>query len=60
MINMYALDGPPRVTHVWGFDGLAQRASLRTAAYSAGVWPPKGGPENIIEATSVIALLESE
>jgi hypothetical protein len=36
MINMYALDGPPRITHVWGFDSLPQRASLRTAGYSAG------------------------
>ncbi len=60
MINMYALDGPPRITHVWGFDSLAQRASLRTAAYSAGIWPPKGGPENILEAISVIALPESQ
>jgi hypothetical protein len=60
MINMYALDGPPRITHVWGFDSLAQRASLRTAAYSAGIWPPKGGPENILEAISIIALPESE
>ena len=60
MINMYALDGPPRITHVWGFDSLAQRASLRTAAYSAGLWPPKGGPENILEAISIIALPERE
>ena len=60
IINMYALDGPPRITHVWGFDSLAQRASLRTAAYSAGIWPPKGGPENILEAISIIALPESE
>ncbi len=60
MINMYALDGPPRITHVWGFDSLAQRTALRAAAYSAGIWPPKGGPENILEAMSVIALPESE
>ncbi|GLK67473.1 NIPSNAP family protein [Hansschlegelia plantiphila] len=60
MINMYALDGPPRITHIWGFDSLAQRGALRTAAYSAGIWPPKGGPENILEAMSVIALPESE
>lgn len=60
MINMYALDGPPRITHIWEFDSLAQRASLRTAAYSAGIWPPKGGPDNILEASSVIALPESE
>jgi hypothetical protein len=60
MINMYALDGAPRITHIWGFDSLAQRASLRSAAYSAGLWPPKGGPENILEAISIIALPESE
>jgi hypothetical protein len=58
VINMYALDGPPRITHIWGFETLAQRASLRAAAYSAGIWPPEGGPENIIEATSTIALPE--
>jgi NIPSNAP len=56
VINMYALDGPPRITHIWGFETLAQRASLRAAAYSAGIWPPKGGPENMIEATSTVAL----
>ncbi|MGA7808572.1 NIPSNAP family protein [Bradyrhizobium sp.] len=59
VINMYALDGPPRITHVWEFENLAQRQSLRTAAYAAGIWPPKGGPENILEAVSVIALPES-
>jgi NIPSNAP len=58
VINMYALDGAPRITHIWGFDSLAQRAALRAAAYSSGVWPPKGGPENILEAASVIALPE--
>ncbi|WP_370677329.1 NIPSNAP family protein [Pleomorphomonas sp. PLEO] len=60
LINMYALDGPPRITHIWGFDSLAQRAALRAAAYSAGLWPPKGGPDNILEATSTIALPEGE
>lgn len=60
MINMYALDGPPRITHIWGFESLAQRASLRSAAFSAGVWPPKGGPENVLEAVSVIAMPEGE
>ena len=60
MINMYALDGPPRITHIWGFESLAQRASLRSAAFSAGVWPPKGGPENVLEAVSVIAMPEGK
>jgi NIPSNAP len=60
VINMYALDGPPRITHIWGFESLAQRASLRSAAFSAGVWPPKGGPENVLEAVSIIATPEEE
>jgi hypothetical protein len=60
MINMYALDGPPRITHIWGFESLAQRASLRSNAFSAGVWPPKGGPDNVLEAISVIAMPEGE
>ena len=56
VINMYALDGPPRITHIWGFASLEQRAMLRANAYGASVWPPYGGPEHIIEATSTIAL----
>lgn len=56
VINMYALDGAPRITHIWGFKDLAERTTLRTLAYGAGVWPPQGGPEQIIEATSTIAL----
>jgi hypothetical protein len=59
VINMYALDGPPRITHVWGFASLEERAALRAAAYGAGIWPPKGGPENIREATSTIAIPEA-
>jgi hypothetical protein len=57
--NMYALAGPPRITHIWGFESLEQRAALRAAAYSAGVWPPQGGPDNILEATSSIAIPEA-
>ncbi len=56
VVNMYALDGVPRITHLWGFTSLEERATLRERAYGAGVWPPKGGPEQIVEATSTIAL----
>ena len=59
VINMYALDGPPRITHIWGFTDLGQRSALRAAAYSSGVWPPRGGPDQILEATSSIALPEA-
>ncbi|HEX3982104.1 MAG TPA: NIPSNAP family protein [Acidisoma sp.] len=60
LVNMYALDGPLRITHIWGFDSLEQRASLRGAAYGSGVWPPKGGPDNILDAISIIALPERD
>lgn len=56
VINMYALDGPPRITHIWSFADLAQRFTLRSEAFAAGVWPPRGGPEQIAEATTAIAL----
>lgn len=59
VINMYALDGPPRIMHIWGFTSLEQRAALRRTAYLNAVWPPEGGPEQIIEAVSTIALPES-
>lgn len=56
VVNLYALDGAPRITHIWAFASLQERAALRTQAYGDGVWPPKGGPDQIADATSVIAL----
>ncbi|KNY21348.1 NIPSNAP family protein [Methylobacterium sp. ARG-1] len=56
VVNLYALDGPPRITHIWAFDSLQQRADLRAQATGAGLWPPKGGPDQIADATSMIAL----
>lgn len=58
VIAMYALDGAPRITHIWGFDSVAQRDALRAEHYEAGLWPPKGGPERIAEASSTIARSE--
>ncbi|MCW6506929.1 NIPSNAP family protein [Lichenifustis flavocetrariae] len=54
--NMYALDGAPRITHIWSFESLEERARLRADAYGAGVWPPKGGPDQILDATAANAL----
>lgn len=56
--NMYALDGPPRITHIWGFEGVDQRTRLRADHYASGLWPPENGPENILRASSVIAVAE--
>lgn len=58
VVNMYALDGEPRITHIWGFDSVAQRDSLRAEHYAAGLWPPRGGPERIAHATTTIARSE--
>lgn len=57
--NMSAIDGAPRITHIWAFDSLEERARLRADAYAAGVWPPAGGPDNIAGATSTIGLPEA-
>lgn len=56
--NMYALDGPPRIAHIWGFSSLEERMTLRRQHYAEGLWPPKGGPEQITNATSAICLPE--
>ena len=58
VINMYGLDGAPRIVHIWGFASLEERAALRSKAYAAGLWPPPGGPEQIVEATSMIGIPE--
>lgn len=57
--NMYALDGPPRITHIWGFTSLEERMNLRAQHYSEGLWPPEGGPQQIEKATSTICLPEA-
>lgn len=54
----HALDGPPRIMHLWAFPDLARRAELRRDAYAAGTWPPPGGPDRIAEAAATIALPE--
>ncbi|MBW9104845.1 NIPSNAP family protein [Paraburkholderia phenoliruptrix] len=57
--NLYALDGPPRITHIWGFTSLEERMRLRRQHYAEGLWPPQGGPEQIDRATSTICLPET-
>lgn len=56
VVNMYALDGPPRITHIWGFSSLEQRSALRASHYAAGLWPPKGAPQQIARATTMICV----
>jgi hypothetical protein len=52
---MYALDGPDRIVQIWPFRSLDDRVQIRRDLYVNKMWPPPGGPEQILEATSVIA-----
>jgi hypothetical protein len=57
VIAMYALDGPPRFTHIWPFASLNARAAVRADSVAKGIWPPKGGPAWLTgEMRSTIAL----
>lgn len=58
VIALSAIDGPPRITHIWGFSSFDQRRDLRSRHYANGTWPPKGGPDNIVKAESTIAYPE--
>jgi hypothetical protein len=55
-VAMYGLDGAPRITHIWPYPDLNERAAIRKESYDRGIWPPRNGPENIQRATSTIAL----
>ncbi|HEX9591250.1 MAG TPA: NIPSNAP family protein [Bradyrhizobium sp.] len=56
VINMYALDGAPRITHIWPYASLDARAAIRADSYAQGIWPPKNAPEQFYHATSTIGL----
>jgi hypothetical protein len=53
-VVMYALDGPDRIIQIWPFHGLDARVDIRRDLYAQGLWPPPGGPQQILEATSII------
>jgi hypothetical protein len=53
----YALDGPPRFTHIWLFASLDARAAVHADAVAKGVWPPKSGPDRLTgDMRSIVAL----
>lgn len=56
---MYALDGDARIVHLWGFASVEERNNLRREHYASGLWPPRGGPENIAHACSTLAFAET-
>ncbi|MCW4589056.1 hypothetical protein NO263_00355, partial [Gluconacetobacter entanii] len=47
------------VSPIWAFDSFEQRNILRQQHYVDGLWPPKGGPEQIIHAQSCLCLPET-
>src|SRR5260370_4098870 len=56
LVNMYALDGPPRITHIWPYASLDALRALRADSVAQGIWPPKNAPEQFFEATSTIGI----
>ncbi len=56
VINMYAVDGAPRITHIWPYASASERFEIRAEAVRAGIWPPKGAPEQVLEASSALCL----
>jgi len=56
-VAMYALEGVPRLTHIWPYASLDDRAEKRARSVAEGVWPPPGGPALLTgDMRSVIAL----
>ena len=41
LIAMYALNGTPRITHIWPYASTNQRAEMRAESVKQGAWPPK-------------------
>jgi hypothetical protein len=41
LIAMYALDGTPRITHIWPYASTNDRSRLRAESVQKGTWPPK-------------------
>ena len=57
IVAMTSIDGPPRITHIWAYDGHDARMKARGDSVAAGCWPPKGAPQWLTgEMRSTIAL----
>jgi NIPSNAP len=54
---MYSVTGPVlRFMHIWPYASLDERQRLRTKAVADGVWPPPGGPDQLISQQADIFL----
>jgi hypothetical protein len=56
VVSMYALDGAPRITHIWPYANASERFEIRAEAVRRGIWPPTGAPAQLIEATSTLCV----
>jgi hypothetical protein len=56
VIAMYALDGVPRITHIWPYESADARARLRAESVERGTWPPKSAVWLTPEMQSAIYL----
>ncbi len=46
---LYGVSGTtPRFVHIWPYASLDARQSIRGEAVKAGVWPPPGGPDQLV------------
>ncbi len=41
IIALYALDGTPRITHIWPYADANARFAKRAESVAAGTWPPR-------------------
>lgn len=56
----YATSGTtPRIMHIWPYRSLEERLEVRTRTVRDGVWPPTGGPAQLLDMQSTIFLPSS-
>jgi NIPSNAP protein len=54
---LYAIGGPTlRFVHIWPYSSLDERARIRAKAIETGLWPPPGGPDQLLVMQSDIFL----
>lgn len=41
LLATHAVDGPPRIVHIWPYASLEERSRLRAESVRIGVWPPR-------------------
>jgi hypothetical protein len=54
---MYSLGGGmPRFMHIWPYTSLDERQHIRGEAVKTGVWPPPGGPDQLVSQLADVFL----